>query len=112
MDITSYYIDKGDHICVVDKASGNDWGGTRVNEKFAQFLESIVDDPGFTQYISVSDRQLQQQHKADLNKLIYGEFERQKIAFGDEEDATTPAVLNIPTSLYFRLIAACSFSGL
>ena len=98
MDITSYCIDQYGHICVVDKASGNDWGGTRVNEKFAQFLETIVDDPGFTQYTSISDPQKQQQHKADLNRLIYGEFEQQKIIFGDEEDMKNPSVINIPNS--------------
>jgi len=100
VDITSYRIDQYDRICVIDKASGNDWGGTRVNEKFAQFLETVVDDPGFTQYISVLDPHLQQQHKADLNKLIYGEFEQQKIICGDEDndDNRIPAVVNIPTS--------------
>ena len=35
-----------------------------------------------------------------LNKLIYGEFEQQKIIFGDEDndDNRIPAVVNIPTS--------------
>ena len=54
----------------------------------------IVDDPGFTQYISVSDPQLQQQHKADLNRLIYGEFEQQKIIFGDEENMKNQSLIN------------------
>ena len=98
VDITSYCIDDKGRICMVDQASGNDWGGIKVNEKFAQFLETLVGDPGFKQYISVPDPQLQQQHKADLNKLIYGEFEEQKVAFGDEEDTQKPAVINIPQS--------------
>ena len=98
VDITSYCIDQDGHICVVDKASGNDWGGTRVNEKFAEFMETIVSDPGFSQYVAVPDLQQQQQHKADLNKLIYGEFEQQKIIFGDEEETENPAVMNIPNS--------------
>ena len=100
MDITSYCIDQYDHICVIDKASGNDWGGNRVNEKFAQFLETMVEDPGFTQYISVTNQQLQQQHKTDLNRLIYGEFEKEKIIFGesDDEDMANPSVINIPNS--------------
>ena len=42
MDITSYHLDHQDRIRVVDKASGNDWGGTRVNEKFMQFLELLA----------------------------------------------------------------------
>ena len=98
MGITSYRIDQEGHICVVDKPIGNDWGGTRVNEEFVQFLETIVDDLNFKRYLSVLNPQLQQQNKADLNRLIYGEFEGQKICFGDEEDATNPAVLNIPNS--------------
>ena len=98
VDITSYCIDQDGHICVVDKASGNDWGGTRVNEKFAEFMETLVNDPGFAQYVAVPDPQLQQQHKADLNKLIYSEFEQQKIIFGEEENMENPAVVQIPNS--------------
>ena len=100
VNVTSYHIDDKGHICVVDKVSGNDWGGTRVNDEFAQFLETIVDDSGFTRYISVSNPQLQQQHKADLNRLIYGEFEQAKGMFGDEGDHTSshPSVVNIPNS--------------
>ena len=101
VDITSYHIDQDGNFHVVDKASGNDWGGTRVNEMFTtQFLETVVDDPSFKQYLSVSDTQIQQKHKADLNKLIYGEFEQEKVSFGDEEDddKRVPAVINIPSS--------------
>ena len=99
MDITSYCIDQYGHICVVDKASGNDLGGTRVNEMFAHFLATIVNDPGFTQYVSVPDPQLQQQHKADLNKLIYGEFEKEKVVFGNEEDmAANQSVIHLPNT--------------
>ena len=98
VDITSYCIDQDGHICVVDKASGNDWGGTRVNEQFAEFMETIVNDPGFSKYVAVSEPQLQQQHKADLNKLIYNEFERQKIIFGEEKNMEIPAVVQIPNS--------------
>ena len=96
VDITSYCIDDDGRICVVDKASGNDWGGTRVNEKFMQFLESITDDPGCNRYVSFTDPQLQEQHKADFNKLVYDEFERQKNIFGDDDQV--PAVINIPNS--------------
>ena len=100
MDITSYCTDDNGHICVVDKASGNDWGGTRVNEKFLEFLESIVDDPGCNRYLSVEDPQLHELHRAEFNKLVYGEFEKQKTIFGDEEndDERVPAVMNIPNT--------------
>ena len=100
VDITSYCIDDDGRICVVDKASGNDWGGTRVNEKFMEFLGSIVDDPGCNRYLSITDPQLQELHKADFNKLVYGEFEKQKNIFGDEDNdyERVPAVMNIPNT--------------
>ena len=100
VDITSYRIDDNDHLCVIGKASGSGSGGTCVNEKFAEFLETIVDDKAFMQYKTVSNPQLQQQHMADLNKLIYGNFEEQKTIFGDEENdqKRVPAVINIPNS--------------
>lgn len=100
VDITSYHIDEDGHICVKGRASGNDWGGTRVNEQFSKFLLTIVNDRDFRQYLHVPDVQLRQQHRADLNKLIYDTFEQQKMIFGDEDDDTKrlPAVLNIPKS--------------
>ena len=100
VDITSYRIDDEDRICMVGKPDGNDWGGTQVNEQFAKFFETIVGDSGFKRYVSES-----QQHKADLNKLLYGEFERQKVIFGSEEDYKFPIVLNLPNSLvkYYKL---------
>ena len=75
VDNTLDHIDYDGHVCVIDKARGNDWGGTRVNEEFSKFLENIVHDPGFKRFLSVADPQKQYQHKADLNKLIYYEFE-------------------------------------
>ena len=100
VDITSYCIDDDGRICVVDKASGNDWGGTRVNEKFTEFLGSIVEDPGCNRYLSITHPQLQELHKADFNKLVYGEFEIQKNIFGDEDndDNRVPAVIHIPNT--------------
>ena len=100
VDITSYHVDEEGHICVRDKASGNDWGGTRVNEQFRNFLQTIVDDEDFQRYLNVTNAQLQQQHRADLNKLIFDVFETQKVLFGDEDndDKRVPAVITIPNS--------------
>ena len=100
VDITSYHIDNEGHICVQDRATGNDWGGTRVNEQFGKFLQTIVNDPNFRQYLEVPDDQTQQQHKADLNKLIYESFEKEKMIFGDEDNdgKRNPAVIHIPNS--------------
>ena len=100
VDITSYHVDREGRICVKDKANGNDWGGTRVNEQFSKFLQTVVDDRDFRQYLHVPDAQLQQQHKADLNKLIYESFEEQKIFFGDEDndEKRNPAEIVLPKS--------------
>ena len=100
LNISSFHIDEEGHICVTDMANGNDWGGTRVNEKFSRFLETIVNDPDFRQYLNVSDVQLRQQHRADLNKLIYESFEQQKMIFGDEDndDKRNPAHIFVPNS--------------
>ena len=100
VDITSYRVDEKGRICVIDKADGNEWGGTRVNEQFSKFLQTLVNDPDFKQYLNVSDVQLQQQHRADFNKLVYESFEQQKILFGseDNDDKRVPAVITIPNS--------------
>ena len=99
-DIISYRVDEKCRICVTDRACGNDWGGTRVNEQFSRFLQTLVDDHEFTQYLNVSDVQMRHQHRADFNKLIYESFEQQKMLFGDEDDddKRVPAVINIPNS--------------
>ena len=87
-DIASHAIVGG---CIVEIAppAGNFWGGTTVNEEFSKFLGDFVDDPEFSRYIQ-SGTTTQQQHKADLNKLLYGNngFESQKMRFGsgDSED--------------------------
>lgn len=100
LDITSYSIDDKRHICGVDKPDGDGCGGTQVNEAFAKFLATMVGDRDFTNYISEKDPQLQQQHKADLNKLIYRNFEMQKIHFGDTkgDGDGVPAEVDIPGS--------------
>ena len=102
VDIMSYRIDEEDHFCVMSKATGNDWGGTRVNEQFSRFLQTIVNDPDFRQYLNVSDVQLQQQHRADLSKLINESFEQQKMIFGDEDDddKRNPAHISFPNSFW------------
>ena len=99
-DITSYHIDERGHIRVTGKPSGNDLGGKRVNEQFIKFLQTIVNDPYFKQYLNVSDEQVQHQHRADFNKLIYESFEHQKKLFcnEDDDDKRVPALVNIPNS--------------
>ena len=80
VDITAHH-DDGIGVHVVTTPAGNDWGGTKVNQRFAEILADIVKDEGFKKYLSAGDTK---KHDADLNKLIYEEFEREKIAFGEK----------------------------
>ena len=81
VDIASHKF-VGDHIEEIEPPAGNFWGGTTVNEEFSKFLQEFVDDPMFSSYITNSTPEKQAQHKADLNKLLYIEFEMQKKRFG------------------------------
>jgi len=64
-------------------ALGNDWGGTRVNEEFQNFLGELVHDRSLSCYVG---RQVKNQetNKAHLRELLYARFEREKIRFGCE----------------------------
>ena len=83
VDIASHSI-AGGRIAEIAAPAGNFCGGTTVNEKFSEFLQDLVDDPGFSHYIQGHTLEVQTQHKADLNRLLYGNtgFESQKMRFG------------------------------
>ena len=63
-------------------ASNSSCGGTTVNEEFSKFLQDFVDDPKFSRYMVKCPPETQTRHQADLNELLYIEFETQKIRFG------------------------------
>ena len=50
VDITAHRLTTSpqQHIDVVILPKGNDYGGSRVNQKFCVFLENLVRDKGFT----------------------------------------------------------------
>ena len=78
IDITAHVeVDGG--IVVQNVPTGNAWGGTQVNEEFAKLLQEIVSDPGFEKFIASGDRTKTQ---ATLNYVVYNEFEKQKVFFG------------------------------
>ena len=53
-----------------------------MNEEFSKFLQDFVDDPKFSRYMAKCSPETQTRHQADLNELLYIEFETQKIRFG------------------------------
>ena len=78
VDITAHVeVDGG--IVVQNVPSGNAWGGTQVNEEFSKLLQVIVNDPDFKKFKAQGDRT---QNMAALNNILYNEFEKQKVFFG------------------------------
>jgi len=64
-------------------ALGNDWGGTKVNEEFQNFLGELVHDRSLECYVGRQAKN-QEKNKAHLRELLYARFEREKIRFGCE----------------------------
>ena len=89
VDITAQMeVDGG--IEVINIPSGNAWGGTQVNEQFSQMLQSIVGDQDFSRFLNTSDLTVKATRRAVLTKLIYVEFESEKVAFGTASRQQNP----------------------
>ena len=82
VDITAQRIEDG-VIEVIDTPTGNDCGGTKVNEQFSHLLQEIVGDPNFDQFLNQNPNSFAT-HKAVLNQLLYKEFEEEKVKFGEK----------------------------
>ena len=70
------------HVQAVHPPTGNDCGGSKVNKNFENFLESLVDDKGFSKYLQSKNPVTNAKHSADLNELVNRIFEDQKVIFG------------------------------
>ena len=93
VDITAH-VELNQTIEVICVPTGNAWGGTKVNELFSTMLQQIVCDPNFEQFISSGDYSRQ---TTILNKLIYHEFEEQKLSFGNCQ--TKEIIIDLPNKL-------------
>ena len=78
IDITAH-VEADGGIVVQNVPIGNAWGGTQVNEGFYKLLQEVVGDPGFDKFIASGDYT---KNQATLNKIVYSEFEKQKVLFG------------------------------
>ena len=76
VDITAQVEVKGG-VEVVTIPIGNALGGTQINEKFSLIFQDIVNDKGFASFFSQSEKA-----GAAIDKLVYTEFESQKISLG------------------------------
>jgi len=63
-------------------STGNDCGGTKVNQEFRKFLEILFNDEGFSKYVDTPDALANVRNKCELNNLINTVFEEQKQMFG------------------------------
>ena len=91
IDITAHIeVDGG--IVVQNVPTGNAWGGTQVNEEFSKLLQEIVSDPGFEKFIASGDYT---KNQATLNKIVYNEFEKQKVLFGQGKTEEIAVELSI-----------------
>ena len=80
---------------------GNDWGGSKVNEEFAKFLEMLVCDANFSRYIETCDPEVNLRNRFELNQLINVDFETQKLIFGRiERGKRREVVFQLPASMF------------
>ena len=67
------------NIVVKSMLSSNACGGRQVNEEFSKLLQEIVSDPGFENFLASGNHT---QNQATLNNILYSDFEKQKVLFG------------------------------
>ena len=88
VDIVAIQINHRDskpHMEVLHKPCGGAWGGTKVNLEFKRFLESLISDSNFKQYIKTECKTKNATHQTELDSIIHEAFESQKTLFGDKD---------------------------
>ncbi|XP_011408136.1 PREDICTED: heat shock 70 kDa protein 12A-like [Amphimedon queenslandica] len=90
VDITVHDKSNGG-ISVVLPPMGNTWGGRTINEAFSMLLQKAVDDKGFESFIKSNAS-----NKAEINRLVYEDFEEQKKLFGNVTPGIDEMVLELP----------------
>ena len=98
VDISAHRLSSSsdEQVEVILPPAGNDCGGSMVNKKFAEFLEELVDDKGFTRYVNIGDRTQKTTHKARLNELVNDTFETQKRLFGEKGGQGSKLSIHLP----------------
>ena len=86
VDITVLKHNPPDSYEIVIPPKGGPYGGMKVNETFSNFLQKIVQDKNFSQFLSQFWSKTETDHQVRLSSIIYEEFEQLKQQFGDEAD--------------------------
>ena len=100
VDISAHHVirDPQPHIKVIHPPTGNDWGGTKVNQEFEKFLQNLVQDIGFSRFLHTPDESKNAKNKVYLNELLNESFERQKKVFADaDEESSDMWMIELPT---------------
>ena len=98
VDITAHRVTREGGIDVILPPVGNDWGGTRVNAQFKEFLGKLVKDPTFHQFTQRHDPQEASMNSSSLDEIVNETFEDQKHEFGNRfhEGTGRRAVIRLP----------------
>ena len=88
VDISAHQVSSSPdhHMKVINTPAGNDCGGSVVNKNFLKFLETLVGDKDFSEYIATSDESANASNAAYLNELGNTIFEKQKKLFAKKEE--------------------------
>lgn len=86
------------HIQVVIPPTGSDYGGSKVNIEFRNFLQTLVHDIDFERFIGTPDEVVNAENEVCLNELLNESFEISKTTFGDEDntDSTDKLTIELP----------------
>ena len=108
VDVTIHWDISG-KIDVLIPPMGKNWGGTKVNQQFGKFLSTLLGDEDFANFISIANVNKCIANRAAINKLIYNEFENEKVKFGknvgnirelrDAQGLITKASITLPSSI-------------
>ena len=109
VDITAHAEVEG-AVKVDNIPTGNESGGTQINEAFSKMLQNICNDENFTKFLAEGDRS---QRMATLNTILYNEFEKQKVLFGQgNTDEIAIALPRLFTRFYKQLLETFAKIGI
>ena len=87
VDIAVCYSQSEDIFESVLPPTGNDWGGTKVNEEYSKLLQKIVGDPQFKRFCESGA-----EHQVVITSHIYHEFEKHKRLFCNKKGGKKMAI--------------------
>ena len=87
VDIAVHELTKDGKMKSVLPPKGNDSGGTKINYKFSELLQKIVNDKGFNRFYEECNDLTEATHRAVIAELLFQDFEKDKVHFGDSPDS-------------------------